>query len=465
MKNLVPRLALPVAAWALWGTLTSAAFAADEPPREWIEPETGHRVVRLSNEPGSSSLYFHQYPFSADGKKMVFTTREGLEAVNLETREVERLVDGRVQVLVAGRKTGDVYYVRDGAVHAVNFDTHESREIAKLPEEYRFPINRRRRREAEQRAENERQDGDSAERTPADRERQRRRFRRRPGWGNITVNSDETMLVGIGFDPNGEAKPRTLPPGEGSGGRLGPTWSSGQPRLIFTVDIATGDAKAIHHSNDWLNHLQCSPTDPSQILFCHEGPWHLVDRTWLIRTDGSCLTQVHPRTIDMEIAGHEFFGQDGETVWYDLQTPRSLVFWLAGYNLETGARTWYHLPRCEWSVHYNVSPDGKLFCGDGGGPSSVANRSPNFEPLDPPANGQWMYLFRPELIERTGLPEQAAKQVKAGVFHAEKLVDLSNHNYNLEPNGIFTPDGKWIVFRSNMHGATHVYAVEIAKAQ
>jgi len=34
----------------------------------------------------------------------------------------------------------------------------------------------------------------------------------------------------------------------------------------------------------------------------------------------------------------------------------------------------------------------------------------------------------------------------------------------LEPNVTFTPDGKWIVFRSNMHGVTHVYAVEIEKA-
>lgn len=27
----------------------------------------------------------------------------------------------------------------------------------------------------------------------------------------------------------------------------------------------------------------------------------------------------------------------------------------------------------------------------------------------------------------------------------------------------FTPDGKWIVFRSNMHGASHVYAVRVAR--
>ncbi len=35
---------------------------------------------------------------------------------------------------------------------------------------------------------------------------------------------------------------------------------------------------------------------------------------------------------------------------------------------------------------------------------------------------------------------------------------------SLEPNVTFTPDGKWIVFRSNMHGPSYVYAVEVAKA-
>ena len=28
----------------------------------------------------------------------------------------------------------------------------------------------------------------------------------------------------------------------------------------------------------------------------------------------------------------------------------------------------------------------------------------------------------------------------------------------------WTADGKWVVFRSNMHGPTHVYAVEVAKS-
>jgi oligogalacturonide lyase len=55
--------------------------------------------------------------------------------------------------------------------------------------------------------------------------------------------------------------------------------------------------------------------------------------------------------------------------------------------------------------------------------------------------------------------------VKVGKFDVEKLVDLSRHNYTLEPNLTFTPDNKWIVFRSNIQGGSQVYEVEIAKAE
>src|SRR5436190_7758700 len=196
-------------------------------------------------------------------------------------------------------------------------------------------------------------------------------------------------------------------------------------------------------------------------MFCHEGPWHYLDRIWTIRTDGSGLRLMHKRTMEMEIAGHEFFSTDGKTIWYDLQTPKSGVFWVAGVELATGERTAYHVERAEWSVHFNVSPDGTLFAGDGGGPNSVANRSPNGERLDPPGNGQWIYLFRPVLVKNlAGALPEGKGLISSGYFKSERLVDLSKHNYNLEPNVTFTPDMKWIIFRSNMHGATHVYAVE-----
>ena len=205
---------------------------------------------------------------------------------------------------------------------------------------------------------------------------------------------------------------------------------------LYTLNVKTGEMTIVYRSNDWLNHVQMSPTDSTLILYCHEGPWHKVDRIWTIRTDGSNRRLMHERTMEMEIAGHEFFSADGRTIWYDLQTPKYKVFWLAGVEIATGKRIRYPIAREEWSVHFNISPDGRLFAGDGGGPNSVAA----------PGNGQWIYLFRP---------------AADGTLAAERLVDLSKHDYRLEPNVTFTPDQKWIVFRSNMHGATHTYAVEI----
>src|SRR5207248_1630436 len=176
--------------------------------------------------------------------------------------------------------------------------------------------------------------------------------------------------------PDEAPRPQTFRRGAGLEAR----WALHLPMRLYTVNIETGELKTFHPSTDWLNHVQFSPTDPSLLMFCHEGPWHKVDRIWTIRADGSDLRKVHARTMNMEIAGHEFWSGDGLSVWYDLQTPRGEDFWLAGLNLHSGERTWYHLQRDEWSVHYNVSRDGALFAGDGGDEQMVAHAK----------NGKWI---------------------------------------------------------------------------
>jgi oligogalacturonide lyase len=393
-----------------WLLLVHAVVAADEPPREWIEPATGHRVVRLSREGGSASLYFHQNAYTAEGDKMILSTPSGLATVNLKTRELEVIVPsvnyspGGSSGVEVGRKTRHVYYSRrmdtQSVIYATHLDTKATREIAKLP------------------------------------------FRGTFGG----VNADETLLVGAYSERGGRGGPREM--------------------RLFSVDTKTGAVKTFHSSTNWLNHVQCSPADPALVLFCHEGEWHNVDRVWTIRAGSDDAKLMHRRTMEHEIAGHEFFSRDGKWVWYDLQTPRSKEFWLAGVQMDTGERIRYPIERSQWSVHYTISWDGKLFAGDGGGTNSVANLTPLPErrKLNPPGNGQWIYLFRPVPGQFETL-KAGGETVKVGKIEAEKLVDLSRHDYRFEPNATFTPDGRWIVFRSNMHGARHVYAVEVAKAK
>ena len=417
-----PRLGPWLALLGVLSTVTLATAQMANRP-SWVDPDTGHRVVQLSSEPGSESLYFNLNPFTPDGRKMVITTPHGISLIDLQTAEQEQVVTGVVHIIMVGHKTGQIYYTAPnrGAREVMSIDpvTKVTREIAKLA----------------------------------------------PGQQVATVNADETLLAGTiverpggatnYFNADGGPNARTDmatadEQRRNKARRIDERFSQHDPMELFFLNIATGDVKTYNRCNDWLNHLQFSPTDPNLLLFCHEGPWHKVDRIWTIRSDGTQLTKIHQRTMAMEIAGHEFFSGDGNTIWYDLQTPRGEDFWVGGYEVSTGKRTWYHLERNNWSVHFNVSPDGRLFSGDGGDDRMVAHAP----------DGKWLYLFHPELLSE---PEIDSKDlIHIGVFHPERLVNMAKHDYALEPNAMFSPDLKWLIFRSNMSGASQVYAVELA---
>lgn len=106
---------------------------AQEPPTTWVDADTGHRVVRLTTEPGSASLYFNQNGYTADGKNMVYTTPPGISVLNLATQKAHPVVEGKVRVVVTGHKTQQVYYLDNGAVWAADVNTRKKHKIADLP--------------------------------------------------------------------------------------------------------------------------------------------------------------------------------------------------------------------------------------------------------------------------------------------------------------------------------------------
>ena len=431
---------LAATAFALIASIALRAAESPAPtriaPTEWVDAATGHRVVRLSTEPGTRSLYFHQNSLTPDGRYVVADSDQGIVAIEMSTRKNTVIVPGKFRALFVGRKSGLVYY--SGGPATTRADQSTGRDIFTIPAT----------------------GGKSRKIATIER-------------GTIgSVNADETLLLGVyaerewqleqgprdsRFDANYQAtgadgKPLTF--AEAKEVRLLQREQARIPMALFTVNTRTGEQKIIHQSTDWLNHLQFSPTVPDELMFCHEGPWHRVDRIWRMKLGGEPAL-VHRRAMNMEIAGHEFFDVDGRTIWYDLQTPRGEDFWLASATPD-GRRNWYHLDRDLWSVHFNISPDGKTFSGDGGDEEMVAHAK----------DGKWLYLFRPKAIpDVAGISAPNSESlIHPGTLVPEKLVNMKTHDYRLEPNMFFTRDGKWIIFRSNMHGATHVYAVEVAKS-
>jgi oligogalacturonide lyase len=366
-------------------------------PETWIDASTKHTIVRLSNKPGrNSSFYFHNNPFV--GNKMVFYSTDSasgrqLYTVDLTTRKIEQLTHqgSPMSGEIVSTKGHNVYYQIKDSVFVTNIDTKQTKLVFVFPEDFKASI--------------------------------------------TTVNANETLLAGA---RSTDAEKEIFKQNPAKSSYFQKIYEARLPRTLFVIDLNSKQLKPLFTDSAWLNHVQFSSTDPNLLMFCHEGPWHKVNRIWTVDVRNATKENtklMHKRTMDMEIAGHEWFAPDGNTIWFDLQQPRGSTFYVAGVNVKTLEEKKYQLQRNEWSIHYTNTPDQKLFAGDGGDPSQVA-KAPD---------GRWIYLFKPN----------------GDHFKAEKLVNMQHHDYKLEPNVHFSPDMKWIIFRANFEGTEQIYAVKI----
>ena len=75
--------AICLAALFLLAARAWAQTNTSQPPADWIDPDTGHRIIRLSTEPGSSTLYFHDNSYTPEGDKLIFNTPSGVAVMDI----------------------------------------------------------------------------------------------------------------------------------------------------------------------------------------------------------------------------------------------------------------------------------------------------------------------------------------------------------------------------------------------
>jgi oligogalacturonide lyase len=395
---------VPTAIYAQISSATRSAHA-------WIDKDTNHQVIQLTLEPGSKGLYFNENAFTPDGKQMVYIAGQNIKAMELATYKTRLVAAGPFSALAVAHTSAAVYFTRPGdtGLYLAGINTERIIKIADLPA--RATID--------------------------------------------SLNADDTLAAGTYTEtdvPEFSLDP-SLKASSVRAARADARLAAHIPMVLFTVDLKTGKVQTVLKSTDWISHVQFSPKDTHLLMYCHEGLWYKVDRIWTVRTDGNNNRLIHQRTVNGEIAGHEFWDADGVTIWYDLQIPRGQNFYLASYNTDTGARKWYSVERDAWSIHYNATADDKLFCGDGGDYAQVAKSK----------NGQWIELLSPR---ESPVPTEIDQTtlVQSGFMVSKHLVNMSRQDYSLEPNVRFSPDKKWVIFSSNMSGSSYVYAVEVAEA-
>jgi len=207
---------------------------------------------------------------------------------------------------------------------------------------------------------------------------------------------------------------------------------------IVRVEVATGEAEVVHEDRCYIGHVNTSPALPDIMTFCHEGPWNLVDqRIWglNIRT-GDCWRIRSQEANDVSI-GHEYWFADGETMGYHGR-PRGedgqhIFGWVRWDDTD---RHEVHFPYS--STHFH-SLDENLIVGDGTAAFVFTSES---------RSRPYIQLFKWDGERYVG-PRILA-------YHRSTF-----NNQHAHPHPRFTPDGKHVLYSSDLTAYSNMYLVPV----
>ncbi|HEX3730745.1 MAG TPA: oligogalacturonate lyase family protein [Opitutaceae bacterium] len=401
---------------------------SNNPDLAWRDPTSHTRVVNLTSGFDSADVfYFHQNVFTADGDLMLFSGKRGGDqgycVLSLRTGEIRQLTHQTGQHLVVLPRRRAAAFDRGDDVFLLNLDSGDTRKIATVPHGLLAAA------------------------------------------AGFSFTADESRLLFAYCDQLADehaklvaAKPKMDDPHLRRVDWVAAYEHMQRHNAIYAIEIDSGKVAPVFQDNEnnWLGHVQGSPTNPNLALFIHEGfvTVHIKNRLRLLDLSTGQVTM--PRTGPLEKEGitHEFWDRDGESVWYDISSAGTL----ARLDVKTGVETRYpyggaliHAASyggvdvgapdrpANRSIHYAIGPGAKWAVGDG------------FQHTNP-----WLCIYR---LDQRNPQTQEVPVVHICDFSA--AYDNPKAEYN-EPNPHLTPDFRWVLLTAHLKGtANDIYAVEI----
>lgn len=201
------------------------------------------------------------------------------------------------------------------------------------------------------------------------------------------------------------------------------TWEAKPLSRVIRVPVAGGTAETLWEEQYWIGHVNTSPKHPHLLTFCHEGPWADVDnRIWGLDASNGKVWKIRPRQAD-EAVGHEYWFADGEHIGYHGRRPGGNNF-LGLTRYDDSGRIEVDFPGHTGHIHSN---DRSLIVGDG---------------------GKIVRLWR---FDGAGYEPP---RVLCRHDSSMKIQQLHVH-----PR--FSPDGKRVLFTSDVSGYGDVYLVDV----
>ncbi len=375
----------------------------------FIDPYTKHKVIRLTQPDHTSHhMYFYNRMVTGDSKKMLYCAEleksRQLYLMDLETGDAVQLTEGGElddYGAMIGSDDKTVYYQQQQKIWKLDLQTLTRTEIYAAPQ----------------------------------------------GWrcGNWGMSEDNRYLVMT------ETFVETLPDLTGKKGwEFFPITCAAKPlcRIIW-VDTVSGEVRNVVEDRCWFGHAQLRPHDPDTIMFCHEGPYDMIDaRLWLVQSDGSNYRCARQQPNDVIIT-HEFWQPDGKQFFYVYRKAEDgTTETIRMMDPET--LTEKLVMPCLPYAHFICDHQQKYMVGDCQG-----NETPihlQTEGQEESVKNDFIYLI-----------DTQTKTEQPLCYHGTSWTPDHGDPQDAHPHPCFTPDGSAVIFTSDKDGKPCVYKVFVDK--
>ncbi len=207
-----------------------------------------------------------------------------------------------------------------------------------------------------------------------------------------------------------------------------PDWCDGHRSRVYRIALATGEADIVHENDEFIQHVNTSPTQPNVLSFCHEGaPWRLKSRIWGLDLNDGRVWAIRP-LVEAEGVNHEWWFPDGLHLGFMASRGPNYrdtsIGWIRWDNTEAVEK-----PSGVHCTHYHGNST-DLIVGDG--------------------TREQPYLF--------------AWSLQNGVWRGPKVVCRHGTSFvcqAVHAHPRVSPDGSHIVYTSDATGYGNVYRVDL----
>ena len=375
----------------------------------YIDEKTGAKVTRLTQPTHvSHHMYFYHRMTTKDAKKLLYAAEidgeRQLYLMDMQTGDALQLTQGADVEDYNGILSADdknVFYQQGNAYYKMDLETLKEECIYQSPEGWKF--------------------------------------------GSPGISDDDRYLVVV------ETKIDTIAQNKKNSGN----WDFfaknclAKPlcRIVY-IDIENKTDHVVLQDNCWFGHTQLRPGDADTILFCHEGPYDLIDaRLWLVQKDGSNYRRCREQDVTT-ILTHEFWMPDGGKFAYVYrETTGDRIENIRMMNPETLEEE--ILMPCSPYAHFISDKKGTYMVGDAQG-SELPIHLLTDENEHIGTENDFIYLI-----------DVANKKEAKLCWHGTSWRAKHGNPQDSHPHPCFTQNNESIIFVSDKDGKPCLYKVDM----